>query len=1370
MRYHRFLVSLLGIIVVMIVAACNLGAESQATATLTPSQTPTSSPTTSATVRIPTQLPTPWVIFPPTTIVRTVIVQIPTPIPTAVPPPVPIRIAITSPVPGSIVSGMVSVIGSALHPQFLQYQVEFGPDPNANNLWYPVTSMIFTPVNNGVLGSWNTTSVQDGAYLLRLRVYLRDGTTLSTVSNFIQVRNGRPTPVPTATPSIPRPTAAFTQSVSLGEVPMTVQFTNFSTGNITSIQWNFGDGTTSNVFSPVHTYNRAGLFNVTLTVSGPGGTSNVSSQVLVNTPSAPRAAFIATPESGNAPLTVQFTDQTTGTVSSYFWNFGDGQTSAQRSPSHTFQNVGTYTVFLTVSGPGGVSIASRQITVQSPQIPPPQAGFAFNPVSGIAPLSVQFLNRSSGNISSYSWNFGDGSLSTEQDPTHVFTHPGNYTVTLIVTGPGGQNAAQSSLVVVAPSATPTLTPSQVPPTATFTNTTLPPTATLTSTATLVPPTETSTEAPTLAPTMDSSPTEIAVVPTNTETPVPPTETPTDLPTETPTDLPTEIATDTPTETPVPPTETSTPEPPIVNFTAVVTDPVGSPLTVAFTNLSTGEGMSSLFWDFGDGQTGSDPNPVHTYPVGGAYTVTLSVTGAGGTGTGQQVINLIVPPTATSTPEPPIVNFSAIVADPVGNPLTVGFTDLSLGEGIFSRLWDFGDGQTSGETNPIHTYSAGGTYTVTLTVTGSGGGNLAQQQVTVTQLPTETPTVVPPMANFSATIPDPLSNPLTVVFTNLSSGDGISGVAWDFGDGQGSSETNPTHTYASGGTYTVMLTVTNAGGSNAAQQQVSVIAPVTANFSFAPVPGSPQSIQFTDMSTGPVTSWSWDFGDGQTGTEQHPLHNYAAPGSYPVTLTVSGQPGSTPSSIFFTVNIDAPVVAAFTVMPVPGDPYSVQFANASTGPIGQYVWDFGDGQTSGEAQPVHTYGAAGNYLVALQAIGTDGLTQNTASDTVVITEPTAEPTVTVEPVIAGFSFTPDPNDPATINFTSSSTGPIVSYYWDFGDGAFSTDANPQHIFTPGQYLVILTVTGSDPLNENSTQQTLDIAAQATPTSAAPTPAFTLAGVNANSIIWSPSGYRMASGNANGTVTIWDVTTQSQFTTLSGHTAGVNAVAWRSDGAYLASGGSDNTIVVWETNGWQPVNTLTAAGSVTALAFNPSGTTLASAGADGSIIFWDMTSFQPIGQLQASDSVNAIAWKPDGSQIAYGANDGSVNIYNVSTQQPFFNFSVGGAATALTWSLDGARLAVGSSDSTAMIYETIGWSTVAVLIGHSQTITSIAYSPNGITIATGSEDGELKLWDAFSGSEMPPALPAGQLITSTAWSADGVYVASATTGGSILVWQP
>src|SRR5262249_31599353 len=149
--------------------------------------------------------------------------------------PLPVSIVILSPVPGNIVAGNVQILGSAIHPQFLQYQVEYGPDPNPSNLWFPATSAVTTPILNGLLGIWNTTTVQDSKYQLRLRVYLRDGTLLTTVINNITVQNQVNTPIPSPTQSIPRPIAAFTQDKASGDVPLTVQFINQSTGTISVI-------------------------------------------------------------------------------------------------------------------------------------------------------------------------------------------------------------------------------------------------------------------------------------------------------------------------------------------------------------------------------------------------------------------------------------------------------------------------------------------------------------------------------------------------------------------------------------------------------------------------------------------------------------------------------------------------------------------------------------------------------------------------------------------------------------------------------------------------------------------------------------------------------------------------------------------------------------------------------------------------------------------------------------------------------------------------------------------------------------------------------------------------------------------------------
>ncbi|MCX9079734.1 MAG: PKD domain-containing protein, partial [Candidatus Methanoperedens sp.] len=343
-----------------------------------------------------------------------------------------------------------------------------------------------------------------------LRMILRDGTSIITAVNSIRVQNRTPTPIPSATPSLPRPVAAFVESPSSGQSPLTVRFFNQSTGSISSSSWNFGDGTTSSAVSPVYTFNRPGIYTVTLTVSGLGGSSNVARQIIVQSASAPVAAFVADKYSGNAPLTVQFTSQSTGGINAYRWDFGDGTVSAEANPLHTYTNVGAYNVILTVSGPGGSSLVTRQITVQNPSVPPPTAAFTANPISGVVPVTIQFTNRSTGNITNYNWNFGDGTLSAETNPTNIYAYPGTYTITLIASGPGGLGTAQIVITAFEP---PTATPRPIQPSATFTPS-LTNTPTLTST-----PTATLTSTPTATNTLIPSATNTGV-PSATTVPIP----------------------------------------------------------------------------------------------------------------------------------------------------------------------------------------------------------------------------------------------------------------------------------------------------------------------------------------------------------------------------------------------------------------------------------------------------------------------------------------------------------------------------------------------------------------------------------------------------------------------------------------------------------------------------------------------------------------------------------------------------------------------------------------------------------------------------------------------------------------------------------
>ena len=158
------------------------------------------------------------------------------------------------------------------------------------------------------------------------------------------------------------PTAAFSGTPTNGNAPLQVNFTDASSGTVTGRSWVFGDGGTSTLASPSHSYTNAGTFPVSLTVSGPLGSNTLplANYITVTnvTLVAPIAAFTATPTNGAAPLLVNFTDASSGTITNRFWMFGDGATSVVTSPSHTYSNAGVYSVALTVSGPGGLGLTN----------------------------------------------------------------------------------------------------------------------------------------------------------------------------------------------------------------------------------------------------------------------------------------------------------------------------------------------------------------------------------------------------------------------------------------------------------------------------------------------------------------------------------------------------------------------------------------------------------------------------------------------------------------------------------------------------------------------------------------------------------------------------------------------------------------------------------------------------------------------------------------------------------------------------------------------------------------------------------------------------------------------------------------------------
>ncbi len=183
------------------------------------------------------------------------------------------------------------------------------------------------------------------------------------------------------------------------------------------------------------------MYTVSLTATGPGGSdTHVKTDYITVHYPAPSAAFSGLPTSGPPPLNVTFNDLSADSVNTWLWDFGDGGTSGLQNPTHQYANTGTYTVSLTVTGPGGddVEIKPDYITVSS--LPPPLADFSGNPLSGLFPLLVNFTDLTVGDVTQWKWYFGDGATAATQNPAHTYPNSGNYTVSLKSTGPGGSDS------------------------------------------------------------------------------------------------------------------------------------------------------------------------------------------------------------------------------------------------------------------------------------------------------------------------------------------------------------------------------------------------------------------------------------------------------------------------------------------------------------------------------------------------------------------------------------------------------------------------------------------------------------------------------------------------------------------------------------------------------------------------------------------------------------------------------------------------------------------------------------------------------------------------------------------------------------------
>lgn len=471
------------------------------------------------------------------------------------------------------------------------------------------------------------------------------------------------------------------------------------------------------------------------------------------------------------------------------------------------------------------------------------------------------------------------------------------------------------------------------------------------------------------------------------------------------------------------------------------------------------GAITYAWDFGDGSTANTKTPSHAYAQPGTYTVTLTVTDAFGA-TSTATISVVV----TQINRPPVANAGGPYGANDGTPISfngAGSTDPD--NNITTYSWSFGDGSTATGSTPSHTFVQPGTYTVTLTVTDAKGAtSTSTVSVVITQGNR------PPVANAGG--PYTADNTVTINFSGAGSTDpdnNLSTYSWDFGDGSTATGATPSHAFASPGTYTVTLTVTDAGNltSTAAVSVVvtQINRPPMASAGGPYAADSTVNVNFDGSgSTDPdnnISTYSWDFGDGSAATGSTTSHAYAQPGTYTVTLTVTDAKGATSTSTVSAViaQINRPPVANA------GGPYSVAVndpvnlnGGGSTDPDGDtltYSWNFGDSSNGTGSPAPHTYTQVGDYTVTLTV--DDGRGHSVSSTVIVRVTAANQPPVAK----SGGPYIGQINQ--TVNFNGGgSTDPEndpLTYSWDLGDGTIVTGATPSHTYTQtGHYIISVTV--------------------------------------------------------------------------------------------------------------------------------------------------------------------------------------------------------------------------------------------------------------------------------------------------------------------------
>ncbi len=807
--------------------------------------------------------------------------------------------------------------------------------------------------------------------------------------------------------------ADFSSSQVAGCAPVIVQFTDGSKGTPTQWRWNLGNGVISTLQNPSTTYFNPGTYKIKLVIRNASGADSVVKDKYISVYPNPVVDFKASDSSGCFPLVVQFTDfssTASGTITGYHWDFGDGTLSTSSKPSHTYTASGNFTVTLRITNSYGCTktVSKNQYIKIANGV---KADFTYtNSGQCKAPVTINFSNASIGpGVLTYTWDFGDGTKSNEENPVHTYSGKGSYSVSLVNASPQGcrDTIRKENLFsigdIVSGFETP-LTICEGQPVI-FKNTTNPSPGTVlwnfgdgTVSADSVPSKTYNTSGSYIIKLIndfggckDSVSKNITVY-----------------------------------------------KKAIPDFIADHTTSCKTPFTVNFQNKTIGS--NTYKWEFGDGGTSSMALPSHTYSDTGSYTVKLIVFNANGcsdTLIRESYIKI----------KNPIITINGLPKSGCKPVKISPLASVVSSEAVVNYLWNFGDGSKSSVPNPVHTYTTAGTYDVILTITTASGCTSSDTIVKAVRVGDK------PQAKFSLAPPDVCAYK-SVVFEDKTIGKADEWL-WKFGDGETSAFQNPSHSYSDTGSFSITLIAFNNTCSDTLTLKDAIyIRPPISKFAVANSCSEKYKKSFFDQSIGAKT-WSWDFGDGTSSTSQHPSHTYLKAGSYPVVLFVSnGSCTHTTTTVVKVIDEKADFKSDLESI-CKNNPIAFTSLNINSSKIIDWQWNFGDGAGSTDSIATsHTYTIPGKYTVSFTV--TDSLGCVTSkSKQITVNGPVAN----FVPAVEGACL-----NNSTIKFSDLSktdgTNDLVKWVWNFGDGTIdsSSVAAFQHLYqTAGEFAISLKVT-------------------------------------------------------------------------------------------------------------------------------------------------------------------------------------------------------------------------------------------------------------------------------------------------------------------------